>query len=337
MANAHVICPAFFSSSLRSPEIYNNILLGKFLFSPDQIVLDREERIILSYLEAVKSDAGAFMNYKAWKTILDQADNGKKLVSTSLGATDNCEIIFNTISQAITPHDKAIVVHDYNHYSAFISEINKQRINMLSLHDLKNITPYKRFRKLCGYEDFEKDLYWTLHRTGRFSKKNWSEDNCNDFLREILLSKGQEKGYEVKDQSREGLSESRAGAGELDILIENDGLLYTILEAMKLSSLDKDYINKHYKKLLVNYNPLNVPRTYLITYYTGANFSNWWERYKTHIESISPAAFTTNEASRTEKVESVETEYGNLKQIRHYIRSDSHISICTHLGLKIEE
>ncbi|KTC40961.1 hypothetical protein AO260_32530 [Pseudomonas sp. ABAC21] len=336
MANAHVICPVFFGRYISNPQT-SNIFFSKILASEDQIVIDREERLIFGYLDSVKDDAGAFEKYKAWIALLNESVTGKKLISSSLDSSNTQETVFNTISQAITTHDKSIIIDDANCYAGFIGEINRQRINMFHLHDLTNGLAKKKFTRLTGYANFEDDLYWALHRTARMSKKSCSEDEVNDLLREMLASMGRANGYEIRDQAREGTSQSKKGAGELDLLIENCGFLYTILESMRVANIDKEYIKKHYSKLLNNYNPLGVYRTYLISYYNGTNFEGWWCKYQKHIKESDPSDFTDNATSQTEGLIFLTSPYNNLRQMQHVFRSNGQIYICTHFGINLVE
>jgi hypothetical protein len=334
MANAHVICPIFFGRYISNPNT-SNLLFSQVLSSEDQIVIDREERLIYGYLDSVKDNAGAFEKYKAWVALLHESAIGKKIISSSLDSNNTQETVVNTISQAITTHDKSIIIDDANSYADFINEINRQRINMFHLHDLTMGLVRKKFTRLCGYATFEDDLFWALHRTARMSKKSCSEDEVNDLLREMLASMGRTNGYEVRDQAREGTSQTRKGAGELDLLIENCGFLYTILESMRVTGIDTNYIKTHYSKLLDNYNPLGVYRTYLISYYNGSNFEGWWNKYQKHIAETDPLEFTNDAKSHTEDILNPKPKYNNLRSLQHVFRSNGQIYICVHFGINL--
>jgi hypothetical protein len=57
------------------------------------------------------------------------------------------------------------------------------------------------------------------------------------------------RNYDVKDQTRRGCSATGISAGEVDILIEESNMPFTIIEALILSSLSQDYLNKHLDKI----------------------------------------------------------------------------------------
>ena len=56
-----------------------------------------------------------------------------------------------------------------------------------------------------------------------------------------------------------------------------------IMEALKLSSLNKAYIENHINKLLVNYDPLGYPSACLIMYVTCKEFGGFWESFVEYI------------------------------------------------------
>ena len=104
--------------------------------------------------------------------------------------------------------------------------------------------------------------------------KGKQEDEINDGLRDML-----NMAYDVKDQTRQGKSESKKQAGEVDLLITEDGLPTALIEALKLPSLNKDYVHAHIKKALINYDPVGCKYVFLFSYYNGANFESFWEKY----------------------------------------------------------
>lgn len=59
-----------------------------------------------------------------------------------------------------------------------------------------------------------------------------SEDTMNDYVRDIL-----DESYELRDQTRQGKSESGNGAGEIDIQICIEGLPLVMIGALKLESV----------------------------------------------------------------------------------------------------
>lgn len=330
MKMSHCICPSFLSKNIGDDSVFYKVFLERLLMSDDQIVLDKEERLATSYVESIQQDRGALENYFTWKKILDQRDSGKTLMSSSGDATSQRGIVYSTISSAATSFSKVIIAEDNNHYSSFLLEINRQRIQLYNLQNLTT-TYCSTAKKRPKHTELEQDLEWVLHRLGRRSEKDDSEDYNNDYLRDMLSSKD----YEIKDQTREGESMSGLGAGELDLVVEDCGYLFALVEAMKLTSVDARYIEKHYLKLLHNYNPLEVKRTFLISYYSGANFAGWWEKYKTHISSLNMSQLVHSDYSNTSLIDEQTTAFGSVKKLHHHLDISGEHSLCTHFAIRL--
>lgn len=331
MKLSHCICPAFLSKNIGNDLIFFKVFLERLVMSEDQIVLDKEEELTTSYVSSLSEDVNGFTNYRTWRKMLDTRDSGKMLISSSQGAVTPGEAVYKTISRAVTSFGKTIIAEDNNHYKGFITEINRQRICLLNLQNLTQCNVSARLKKKPTYNELEADLEWVLQRLGRRSSKSNSEDYNNDYLRDMLLSKH----YEVKDQTREGASSSGLGAGELDIIIEDDADLFAIVEAMKLSAVDTGYIDSHYLKLLTSYNPTNIKRTFLITYYSGSNFEGWWAKYFSYISSLDMAIFCSNPELSVTITENIPTSFGSIKKLhQHLVFGDEH-ALCTHFAIKI--
>lgn len=109
------------------------------------------------------------------------------------------------------------------------------------------------------------------------------ENIINDYFRDMLRSKGY---TEIKDQTRHGVSSSGKDAGEVDILISKNNKEIAIIEALKLNSVESDYIKEHIEKAIINYNPLGTA-TFLVAYVSAADFGGFWERYLNFLKKYS--------------------------------------------------
>ncbi|ELY5306597.1 hypothetical protein SM875_004128, partial [Yersinia enterocolitica] len=230
MSNAHCICPEFISNNIGKHGVFESVFIGNLLNSSDQIVLDREGRIILEYFNSVKDNTSAFMFMQAWKAMLDSSDNGKVLLTSVAERPNIRDVVYNAISQASTTFNKSIITHDNNNYSKYINELNRQRINLLNLQNVSRPSIELSTHKKVNYDELDLDISWILQRLVRRYTNSKIEDEHNDYLRDMLLSKK----YEVKDQTREGLSSTGRGAGELDLVIEDRGDIFSIIEPMRL-------------------------------------------------------------------------------------------------------
>lgn len=330
MIRSHCICPSFLSKNIGNDAVFYNIFMRSILGSEDQIVLDQEERLATTYVSLIEHDDQAMRNYCTWQKMLEAQLPGKIIKSSSIGASTAIQAVYKTISKAVTTSCKTIITEDNNSYADFIDEINRQRIYLLNLHSL-NALPFNEKKRKPIYQELEDDLEWVLHRLGRRAEKTDSEDYNNDYLRDMLCSKR----YEVKDQGREGKSSSGKGAGELDLVIEDQGSLFAVLEALKLSSVDTMNINLHYFKLLSNYNPLLVKRTFLITYYCGASFDSWWCKYVEHIKSLDLSKFISSDYDAISGIVEADTEFPVIKKLHHHFCALGEPSICTHFAIRL--
>ncbi|MBQ6617537.1 MAG: hypothetical protein IJH67_14355 [Thermoguttaceae bacterium] len=111
--------------------------------------------------------------------------------------------------------------------------------------------------------------------------ENTDEDAINDYLRDMLCSKGYD---ETKDQTRHGISYNGNNAGEVDILITKEGDEIALIEGLKLNSVDKAYINQHIDKAINNYNALGTA-TFIVAYVSAADYGVFWEKYFEYISN----------------------------------------------------
>jgi len=107
-----------------------------------------------------------------------------------------------------------------------------------------------------------------------------SEDDRNDYIGDILGAIG----YNVKDQTRRGSSSTGKGVGELDIYISKDKLPFTVIEAMNLTSVNVDYINKHLDKIF-SYDTAGNQFNICLAYVKVADFNSFWKKYSAYVSS----------------------------------------------------
>ena len=103
---------------------------------------------------------------------------------------------------------------------------------------------------------------------------NVIEDVRNDQIVDLLTTSG----YVIKDQSRRGSSSAGKESGEIDILVERDGLSFAIIEALNLDSLKKEYLGTHLDKIYLydtTGNAINV----CLSYVKIKDFGAFWEKY----------------------------------------------------------
>lgn len=109
---------------------------------------------------------------------------------------------------------------------------------------------------------------------------NATEDERNDYIRDML---GQYN-YVIKDQTRRGLSTTGISSGEIDILVENDNLPFTIIEALRLKSLNKDYLATHLNKIFT-YDTIGNLFNVCLVYAELKDLASFWEKYCDYIKN----------------------------------------------------
>lgn len=128
------------------------------------------------------------------------------------------------------------------------------------------------------------------------------EDTMNDYVRDIL-----DESYKLKDQTRQGESESGNDAGEIDIQICIEGLPLVMMEALKLDSVVNKTLSIHINKVLTKYDPNGCPYAVLIVYATAKNFKAFYNRLQNYLRK-----FEYPYEKQTD-VEDIPTDYSELR------------------------
>lgn len=110
---------------------------------------------------------------------------------------------------------------------------------------------------------------------------NATEDERNDYIRDML----DRYDYVIKDQTRRGLSSTGISSGEIDIFVEKDKAPFTVIEALNLDYLNKDYLAKHLRKIYTYDTTGNLFNVCLV-YAELKDFSSFWEKYCDYIENF---------------------------------------------------
>ena len=97
------------------------------------------------------------------------------------------------------------------------------------------------------------------------------------------------------DQQTGGTSSTGKSIGERDFVIKDEiGQEILIYEGLNLKSLDKNYLDKHIDKVLVNYNPQGLRYSILVTYLECERdgFTSFIDKYKDHISGYAPETYS---------------------------------------------
>ncbi len=125
---------------------------------------------------------------------------------------------------------------------------------------------------------FIRDLYLAcIKLQARKLYVNATEDERNDFIADLLETNG----YRLKDQTRRGSSATGKSSGEVDILIEKNGMPFTIIEALNLHSLNTTYLDTHLDKIY-SYDTAGNAFNVCLAYVKVRDFGSFWDKYCDH-------------------------------------------------------
>lgn len=113
-------------------------------------------------------------------------------------------------------------------------------------------------------------------------KDSPSENDFNTYLKSIL---DKMENIYAMDQTLKGQSSNGKAMGEVDIYIKGANNRTSIIEALKLDSLDRKYIEEHVERI-GKYDKVGNEENFIIVYYTGKNFSEFSQRYENYISNL---------------------------------------------------
>lgn len=157
---------------------------------------------------------------------------------------------------------------------------------------------------------------------------NVSEDQRNDFIRDILETAG----YQVKDQTRQGKSASGKASGEIDILLHDKGKPISVVEALNLNGLETAYLDEHIDKVY-KYDTSGNAFNFLVSYVKVKNFGEFWEKYVEHIKKYK----YPYEIIETRENDSKEYQYTDIRHINTIHNRNGRETTLCHICVKIVE
>lgn len=154
------------------------------------------------------------------------------------------------------------------------------------------------------------------------------EDQRNDYIRDILDAVG----YDVKDQTRRGLSPNGKAAGEVDILIKENDFPVAIIEALNLNSLNTSYLDRHIDKIY-DYDTAGNIFNIILLYVTVANFEMFCDKYFEHIEKYQ---YLFDMISIERKIVVDDISYSDLEVMKTVHNRNSNETVLYHICVLIK-
>lgn len=117
------------------------------------------------------------------------------------------------------------------------------------------------------------------------------EDIVNDWMTSLFRKKVEMLNWGVRDQTRGGTAASGKGVGERDgVVCNSNSVPIALIEAFRLTSLNKNYISTHIEKLS-GYNALGMEDVFVVVYCYLNNFNKLCDDYLEYLNSLSYTGF----------------------------------------------
>ncbi|NOI20840.1 hypothetical protein F0223_21690 [Vibrio coralliilyticus] len=286
--NAYCFCPELIAERISDPIFFCNLLIPSTVNSPHHLLLDHNEELWLSYLEQVQNDTIAYQNLSNWDLLLKNHVNKTLYSSVDITSPVDPQDICSILELAPVTCQKHLVTNNNNQYIDGISNLSVHGVSIISESNLLASSTIESQTILYTPSNFYSDMLLALSFVSA-TRANKLENEHNDHLRDLL----QFKGYDIYDQTRLGSSSSRLNIGNLDLIVKHNNNWVTIIEPLRLGSVETSNILLHYNKLIDNYNPLGLVNTHLVVYYTGNpnNFNAFFERYKSLVSDLESTQF----------------------------------------------
>ncbi|HLP57264.1 MAG TPA: hypothetical protein VK186_00470, partial [Candidatus Deferrimicrobium sp.] len=139
------------------------------------------------------------------------------------------------------------------------------------------------------------------------------------------------RGFRVKDQTLWAHSVSGKHMGELDIKIEDEtGRAVSIIEALNMYKYEAANIDRHVKKLLIDYDCNGLKENYIVVYVSAADFNGLCRKYRQRLEEIDYESY-----GLISGIDDVPTGLNKIKAYRARHRCNDGETILYHLLAKM--
>lgn len=323
--NAYCFCPNILAEKISDTIFFNTVLIPSTINSHHHLLLDRDEELWLEYLEKTQDDPSAYTNLNTWDLLLKHKSNKILYSNVESSSPISPRDISDLIVNAPATCHKYLVTNDNDLYIDSIGELSTHGVGLLSSDTLEASANINYPSITYNPSSFFLDLLLALSYVSN-TRKNKLEDEHNDYLRDLLSIKG----YDVYDQTRLGESSTRLRTGNLDLVIKSNRDWVTIIEPLRLSSVDSSNILEHYNKLIDNYNPLRLAYTHLVVYYMGAKegFLQFFVRYKRMVTNLESDQFDGEIVFNAST--DIDSNYQSLKTFTQSGTINGHVFHCSH-------
>ncbi|KZN34545.1 hypothetical protein N480_21205 [Pseudoalteromonas luteoviolacea S2607] len=324
--NSYCFCPKIIEERFSDSEFFHLTLIPNTINSSHHVIVDINEELWAEYTRRVSDDVVAYTNLKTWRTLLNTKKN--KILYSRVGSVGSVSPEFLTeltLDAPITSR-KYIVTNHNDDYKKDISKLKENGVDLLSDFNISNSAEDETRVIAFKPSKFYIDLIHALSMVS-CNRASKLENEHNDYLRSLLDFKG----YIIKDQTRSGFSSSRKGMGSLDLQVMSNNSPVSIIESLRLASVDKNNIIEHYNKLIDNYNSLRLSNVHIVVYFNKSDrfFLSFYEKYKEYISSLSSGDFDSDVEFTSLKEVDIK-DFSAMRAFEHKGQINGHSFTCSH-------
>ncbi|MGH0588945.1 hypothetical protein ACQVQY_23195 [Bacillus mycoides] len=262
------LCYYFYQ--IKNQEVYNEIFESSMLKNVSDNLIRRSIEPLFS------------INFRA------EICKIEKLLTEVDGFSEEYELLVYLKKLANDSHVKEQAERNmiYNKVINAFPNIEKSRIDneFKKIKDVNNtqdiISLFELFSEYSYDNLLDTIISACINLQGNRIYRDKTENERNTFLVSCLDMAG----FFNKDQTLWGKSKEGKSSGEIDIFIkQKKGQPFSIIEALNLDSLKKDYLELHLKKIF-GYDTIGLKYNFIVVYSTSKNFSEFWNRYIAHIK-----------------------------------------------------
>ena len=222
----------------------------------------------------------------------------KKILITSFSSNYNSSLSFNLLSFIYESKDIKLLTYFSSHENEKLANISASLLFSLNEENrnkdknYKQILDKKAVNQGTANQNILKDDKSTFNYDKLLtdliliSKQILKNVNTLEFEKENHINDKFISYLEVQKYNIAG--ENRVNQGnERDIIVKDENQSEkTIIEALRITSIQKDYIKEHYTKLIGRYDVMGHSVGYMLIYVKNKNFKDRWNGYKTYLSEF---------------------------------------------------
>ena len=324
---AYCICPSIASATDNS---IDDLAMRAFT-KEASIIIDKYNILLSNYSENLSEDN--VQSFRIFELLLMK--NTDKVIKSSFvppdtdikSITSSPKLLVDITNNATTVRAKSIICYDDAAFAHLDKEVFDNRISIITSKE-EICSDFPDYRIHIDPLRLSSHLSSCLRNmSDRSIFRQATEDECNDQIRDMMTCCG----YQIKDQTRRGVSTRGYSAGEVDLSVECGSEPYAIIEGLILDSVNQQSITTHITKALTKYDNIGLRDFFILTYYRGSNFSDFSVRHMNFISGLSTITGNLNSPVHMQEHHLSDIRNSGYREIVSLgFRRDTPIK-CTHM------